>query len=111
MIPTYTKLGNKILRQKLQCRIFHLNATLITTHKQIHTQTDETSGNTEFSTPCVAVAADALVEIGTAITSAVMSPDKHVSQNKSLVLSGQNAHGQILDEQQQTFWNLSNVRE
>jgi hypothetical protein len=51
-------------------------------------QNDETSSNIEFSQPYpVVAAADALLEIGTAVISAVLSLDEHLSQtNTSRVL-------------------------
>jgi hypothetical protein len=39
-----------------------------------------TNGNTEFLQPYSVVAADALLEIGTAVISAVLSADEHLSQ-------------------------------
>jgi hypothetical protein len=46
----------------------------------LHAQNDETNHNIEFLQPCPGVAADALLEIGSAVISAVVSLDEHLSQ-------------------------------
>jgi hypothetical protein len=51
------------------------NATLTTTHGPLHAQNDATKGNIEFLQQYPVVAADALLEIGTAAISAVLSLD------------------------------------
>jgi hypothetical protein len=48
-----------------------LNATLTAKHEPLHAQNDETIGNIEFLQPYPVVAADALLEIGRNIISAV----------------------------------------
>jgi hypothetical protein len=45
--------------------MFHLRRNP-TTHEPLHTQNDETNGNIEFLQPYSVIAADALLEIGTA---------------------------------------------
>jgi hypothetical protein len=60
-----------------------LNATLTTTHEYLHQRNDETFGNIEFLQPYPVVAADALLEIGTAVISAVLSLDEHLSQTNT----------------------------
>jgi hypothetical protein len=59
--------------------VFHLNATLTTTHGPFSAQNDETNVSIEFLQPYPVVAADALLEIGTTVISAVLSLDKHLS--------------------------------
>jgi hypothetical protein len=61
------------------------NATLTITHEPLHIQNDETDVNIEFLQPYPVVAADALLEIGTATISAVLSLDERLSQNKHFV--------------------------
>jgi hypothetical protein len=58
---------------------------LTTTHELLHAQNDKTSGNTEFLQP-YPVAADALLEIGTAVILAVLSLDEHLSQANTLCI-------------------------
>jgi hypothetical protein len=59
------------------------DAAPTTTHEHLHAQNDETNGNIEFLQPYPVVAADALFEIGTAVISAVLSLDKHLSQTNT----------------------------
>jgi hypothetical protein len=59
------------------------NPTLITTHEPRHSRNDETNGNIEFLQPYPVVAADALLEIGTAVISAGLSLDEHLSQTNT----------------------------
>jgi hypothetical protein len=54
-----------------------------TTHKPLLAQNDETNGNIEFLQPYPVVAAEALLEIGTAVISAVLSLDEHLSQTNT----------------------------
>jgi hypothetical protein len=49
----------------------------------LYAQNDETNGNIEFLQPYPVVAADALLETGTALNSAVLSLDKHLSQTNT----------------------------
>jgi hypothetical protein len=51
--------------------------------KHLHAQNDETDGNIEFLQPYPAVAADALLEVGAAVISAVLSLDEHLSQTNT----------------------------
>jgi hypothetical protein len=60
---------------------FILNATQ--THEILHAQNDETNGNIEFLQPYPVVAAAALLEIGTAVISDVLSLDEHMSQSNT----------------------------
>jgi hypothetical protein len=53
------------------------------THELLRAQNDETNGNIEFLQPYPIVAADALLEIGTAVISAVLSLDEHLSQTNT----------------------------
>jgi hypothetical protein len=53
-------------------------------HKLLYAQNDETNGNIEFLQPYPVVAADALLEIGTVVISAVSSLDEHLSQTNTL---------------------------
>jgi hypothetical protein len=48
--------------------------------KHRHAQKDETNGNIEFLQPYTVVVADALLENGTAVISAVLSLDEHLSE-------------------------------
>jgi hypothetical protein len=52
----------------------------------LHSLKDETKCNIEFSQPYPVFAADALLEIGTAAFSTVLSLDEHVSQTDTLFL-------------------------
>jgi hypothetical protein len=49
----------------------------------LHSQHDEANGNIEFLQPFPVVASDALIEIGTAVISAVLSLDEHLSQTNT----------------------------
>jgi hypothetical protein len=48
------------------------SVSLTTTHEALHVQYDKTNGNIEFLQPYPVVAADALLEIGTAVISSVL---------------------------------------
>jgi hypothetical protein len=50
------------------------------THETLHAQNDKTNGSIEFEQPYPVVAADALLQIGTAVISAVLSLNDHLSQ-------------------------------
>jgi hypothetical protein len=68
--------------------MFHLNRNP-STHEHLHAQNDETNGNIEFLKPYPVVAADALLQIGTAVISAVLSLDEHLSQaNNNIEMDG-----------------------
>jgi hypothetical protein len=54
------------------------NVTLPTTHELVHAQNDETNDSTEFSQPYPAVATHALLNIGKAANSAVLSLAEHL---------------------------------
>jgi hypothetical protein len=64
---------------KYKYRMFHLKSNT-NTHEPLHTQTDETCENIELLRPYTVVAADALLGISTAVSSAVLLLDKHLSQ-------------------------------
>jgi hypothetical protein len=64
-------------------RVFHLNLTQTTTQEPLHAQNDEINGNIEFLQPYSVFAVDALLEIGTALISAVLSLDEHLSQTNT----------------------------
>jgi hypothetical protein len=64
-----------------ECSI--LNAALTTTHEPLHTQNDETSGYIDLLQLYPVVAADALLEIGTAVISAIFSLDEHLLQTNT----------------------------
>jgi hypothetical protein len=51
-------------------------------HEPLHAQNDETNGNIEFLQQYPVVAAGVLLEIGTAVTSALLLLDKQLSQTK-----------------------------
>jgi hypothetical protein len=53
------------------------------TREPLHAQNDETNGSIEFLQSYPVVAADALLEIGTAVISAVLSLDEHLSQTNN----------------------------
>jgi hypothetical protein len=59
------------------------NTTVTTTHEPLHARNDETSGSIEFLQPYPVVAADALFEIGTAVISAILSLDEHLSHTNT----------------------------
>jgi hypothetical protein len=50
------------------------------TYKPLHAQNDETNGSVEFLQPYPMVAADALLEEGTVVISAVLPLGEHLSQ-------------------------------
>jgi hypothetical protein len=52
--------------------MFHLNRNPNYTHEHLYKQNDETNGNIEFLKPYPVIADDALLEIGTAVISAVL---------------------------------------
>jgi hypothetical protein len=52
--------------------VFHLNATLITTHGPLYAQNIETNGNIKYLQPYPIVTTDALREIGMAIIAVVL---------------------------------------
>jgi hypothetical protein len=58
-------------------------ASLITTYEHLHAQQGETSSSTEFLQPYPGVAADALLEIGTAVISVVLLLDDYLSQTNT----------------------------
>jgi hypothetical protein len=60
--------------------MFHFKCNLTTTHETLHALNDETNGNIEFLQPYPVVAADALLEIGTAAITAVLSLHEHLSK-------------------------------
>jgi hypothetical protein len=86
---------------------------------------DETNGNIGFLQPYSVVAADALSEIGTAVISAVLSLDEHLSQTHTscvpkccyqsmyccLIRYIVTTHCYMLHEQQQTISMRNNVCE
>jgi hypothetical protein len=57
-----------------------LSATATITRPLLHAQNDETNDSIKFLLPHPIVAADALLAIGTAVISAVLSLDEHLSQ-------------------------------
>jgi hypothetical protein len=63
--------------------MFHLTCNPNCYSEPLHEQKDETNGNIEFLQPYPVVAADALLEIGTAIISALLSLDEHLSQTNT----------------------------
>jgi hypothetical protein len=58
--------------------VFHSNRNLTATHELLLAQNDEPIGNIEFLQP-YPVAADAMLETDTALISAVISLDEHLS--------------------------------
>jgi hypothetical protein len=58
--------------------MFHLKRNYNYHTQALQAQNDETNGNTELSQSCPVVAADALLEIGTAVISAGLSLDEHL---------------------------------
>jgi hypothetical protein len=56
--------------------VFHSKRNPTTTHKALHAQNHEINGNIEFLQPYPTVEADALLQIGTAVISAVLSLDE-----------------------------------
>jgi hypothetical protein len=62
---------------------FIQNRTLTTTHEPLREQNDENNGNIESLQAYHVVAADALLEIGTAVISAFLSLDEHLSQTNT----------------------------
>jgi hypothetical protein len=67
-------------------RLFHLKFNPIT-YKPLHAQNDETNGSIEFLQPYPVVAAETMLEIGTAVISAVLSLDEQLSQTNSFPFS------------------------
>jgi hypothetical protein len=59
--------------------MFHLLSALCSTHETLHTKNDETIDSVEFLQPYCVVAADALIEIGTAVISSVLSLDLNIT--------------------------------
>jgi hypothetical protein len=55
-------------------------------HESLHSQNDETKDSIEFLQPYHVVAADALLEIGTAVISTVLSLDEHLSQTNTIFI-------------------------
>jgi hypothetical protein len=62
----WSRIGNVPLKRNCNCW----------THEPHHAQNEETNGNIELLQPCRVVAADALLEIGTAVILAVFSLDE-----------------------------------
>jgi hypothetical protein len=62
--------------------VFHLKHNC-NSHQDLNSQNNETSGNIEFLQLYPVIAVDALLEIGTAIISAVLSLDEHLSQTNT----------------------------
>jgi hypothetical protein len=46
---------------------YSIQDATVTTHQSLHAQNDETNGNVKFLQPYIVVAADALLEISTAV--------------------------------------------
>jgi hypothetical protein len=64
--------------------MFHLKRKpLVTTHEHLHAQNNKTNSSIEFLQSYPVVEADALLEIGTAVISAVLSLDEHLSQTNT----------------------------
>jgi hypothetical protein len=53
------------------------------THEPLRAQNDEANSNIEFLQPYPSIAGDELLEIGTAVISAVLSLDEHLSQTNT----------------------------
>jgi hypothetical protein len=70
---------------EFRARLFELltNVQDSTTYEPLHAKNDETNVSIEFLQPYSVVAADALLDIGTAVISAVLSLDEHSSQRNT----------------------------
>jgi hypothetical protein len=73
--------------------MLHSNATLTTPQEHLHAQNDETNDNIKYLQSYLVVAADALLEIGTAHISAVLSLYDHLSQTVPVHLHSSCATG------------------
>jgi hypothetical protein len=60
--------------------MFHLKRNPTTKHEPLHAQNYQTNSSIELLYQCTIVAADALLQIGTALIWAVLSLDVHLSQ-------------------------------
>jgi hypothetical protein len=64
-------------------RVFYLKRNLNYFTEPLHARNDETNGNIEFLQPYPVVAADALLEISTAVISSGLSLDEHLSKKNT----------------------------
>lgn len=83
--PTHTLVWNLSLLRHTFYRLFHSKRNPSCTHTHTNPFTHKiikTSGSTEFLQPCPALRGRALLKIGTALISVVVSIDRHLSHPK-----------------------------